>query len=57
MTPLTPTNDLTRTIARVRAMLREAEQATLPCGVRPPNPQAARDKLLTAARELQGVLQ
>lgn len=57
MTPTIPqSNDLTRTIARVRAMLREAEQATLPCGVRPPNHQAARDKLLTAARELQGAL-
>lgn len=57
MTPTIPqSNDLTRTIARVRAMLREAEQATLPCGIRPPNHQAARDKLLTAARELQGAL-
>ena len=54
---MTPYTDLTRTIARVRSMLREAEQATLPCGVRPPNPQAARAKLHQVARELEGVLQ
>lgn len=58
MTPTIPqSNDLTRTIARVRAMLREAEQATLPCGIRPPNHQAARAKLHQVARELEGVLQ
>jgi hypothetical protein len=54
---MTPNTDLTRTIARVRAMLREAEQATLPCGVRPPNPQAVRAILHQVARELEGVLQ
>lgn len=54
---MTPNPDLTRLICRVRAMLREAEQATLPCGIRPPNHEAARDKLLTAARELEGALQ
>ncbi|MFN8996097.1 MAG: hypothetical protein ACK5X3_20855 [Pseudomonadota bacterium] len=54
---MTPHTDLTRTIARLRSMLREAEQATLPCGVRPPNPQAARAKLHQVARELEGVLQ
>jgi hypothetical protein len=49
--------DITRVIANLRSMLREAEQAALPCGVRPPNPQAARAKLHQVARELEGVLQ
>jgi hypothetical protein len=51
-----PATDLTRLICRVRSMLREAEQATLPCGVRPPNHQAARAKLHQVARELEAAL-
>lgn len=53
---MTHASDLTRTIARVRAMLREAETATMPSGIKPPNHTAARAKLHQAARELEGVL-
>lgn len=53
---MTHAPDITRTIARVRAMLREAEQATLPSGIKPPNQAAARAKLHQVARELEAAL-
>jgi hypothetical protein len=50
-------SDLTRIISRARSMLREAEQAALPCGIRPPNHNAARAKLHQVAQAIEGVLQ
>ena len=46
-----------RLIIRLRAILREAEQATLPCGLKPADYEAAVGKLMTAAEELQSAIQ
>ena len=48
--------NLTRAIVRVRSILREAEQATQPCGIRPASEKTASDKLALAVRELEGAL-
>jgi hypothetical protein len=54
---MTNNSDLTRIISRVRSILREAEQAALPCGIRPPNHNAARAKLQKVAQTIEGMLQ
>ena len=48
--------NLTRTITRAEAWLREAKQATVPCGVKPANQSEARRKLAMAVKELEAAL-
>lgn len=48
--------NLTRAIARAKTWLREAERATVPCGVKPANQNEARAKLALAVKELEAAL-
>lgn len=48
--------NLTRTITRAEAWLREAKRATVPCGVKPANQNEARAKLALAVKELEAAL-
>ncbi len=50
-------SNMRRLIIRLRTILREAENATLPCGLKPADYELAIGKLMTAAKELEGALQ